>query len=176
MHCWVLVMTATCVFIVIRYGHNLQQLCLIIEIMNVLSSVYLDYCQRTCCNVISFLSRHDIAVSHVLIQTVSWHMTSWRCHDTVTPVTMSWHDRNKTKLVHATLCVITTPTFLLSSQLSSAAHGPELRAPQLDCSHSWNCCKLNIEYLIILRNITAVQSSMHACHMRVKGILWSVRR
>ena len=79
--------------------------------------------------------------------------------------TIFLHDRNKTKLVHATLCVITTPTFLLSSQLSSASHGPELQAPQLDCSHSWNCCKLNIEYLIILRNTTAVQSSMHACHM-----------
>ena len=75
--------------------------------MNVLSrlsglSVFLvNYYQRTCCNVIPFLSRHDIAVSHVLIliQTVSWHMTSWRSRDTVTPVTMSWHDRNKTNLV-----------------------------------------------------------------------------
>ena len=46
-------------------------------------------------------------------------------------------------------CVITTPTFLISSQLSSASHGRELQAPQPDCSHSWNCCKLHVEYLNI---------------------------
>ena len=46
------------------------------------------------------------------------------------------------------LCVITTPTFLLSSRLSSASDGLELQAPQPDCSHSWNCCKLHVEYSI----------------------------
>ena len=105
------------VFIIYSHSHNLKHLYLVIGIMNVLSSsVYLvNYCKTTCCNVIQFLSRHDIAVSHVLIRSVSWHMTHdnlrvswhrdtpWRYHDTIRTKQTLFSIQQRTSVVYFTL-------------------------------------------------------------------------
>ena len=88
--------------------------------------------------------------------------------------TIFLHDRNKTKLVHATLSVRYYHSYLPS--LISTLLGiwwPRAAAPQPDCSHSWNCCKLHVEYSIetLCTVLVKVQCSQK---VRIWDILLSV--